>query len=345
MPTEQELKEKEQSDTRGEGYSEMQFSAHMTAEFTENIPLESTDSAPADIMEQAEREQEEMTRRDREILAALDEVLQKNSIPLRQAAPKKKKPDLRRFVVGTIRYGSGVVSLALTLILMGITLMCLLISGTPDLTLLIKLSPIAAVLLGVEIILSWLASGKKIRINIPCVCADIIIVAGCCIMAAALSDRITETEQQFSNRSAAASIYDMSYSRLKHTADISKLTVDVDLNLEGGVKRTDSELTTADDISIDVELGGRYTSPSEFAAECGSVMRVFSDLEIPVDDFYFTAETRLMSFAMSVDGRYQQEFTDEQLTELVRYVLIEDYDYIQDLSDFTEESDEASTEE
>lgn len=345
MSTDQELKEKEQTEPRDEGYSEMQFSAHMTAEFTENNLADEPDSTPADIMEQAEREQEEMTRRDREILAALDEVLQKNSVPLRQAPPKKKKPDIRQFVVGTIRYGAGVVSLALTLILMGVTLMCLLFSGTPDLTLLIKLSPIAAVILGVEIILSWLASGRKVRVNIPCVCADVVVVVGCCILAAALSNRITETEQQFSNRSAEAYIYDASYSSLKHAADISTLTVDVDLNLEGGVKRTDSELTTADDISIDVVLGGGYSSPSEFAAECGSVIRVFSDLGIPVDDFQFTAETRLMSFAMKVDGRYQQELTDEQLTELVRYVLIEDYDYIQDLSDFTEETGEASTEE
>lgn len=158
-----------------------------------------------------------------------------------------------------------------------------------------------------------------------------------------LSGNITETEQEFSNRAAEAMIYDKAYPLLKHTADISALTVDADLNLEGGKKRTDDVITSADDISINVALDGNYLSPAEFAAECGGIIRVFGDLDIPVDGFSFTAETRLMSFTLDIEGKFQQEYTDEKLTELVRYVFIEDYDYIQDLADFTEETSEAAT--
>lgn len=332
MPTEQELKEKEQ-----EELSDIQFSAHITKEFAAEI----TDTAPDSTAEQPLPE-DEFSQRDREILAALDEMLQKNSAPPREQ-PRKRRPDFRRMTIGTMKRGAGVLSLAVTLIVMGITLMCLLISGTPDLTLLIRISPIAAVLLGAEILLSWLASGRKIRIHIPCVCADAAVVIGCCILAAVLSGNITETEQEFSNRAAEAMIYDKAYPLLKHTADISALTVDADLNLEGGKKRTDDVITSADDISINVALDGNYLSPAEFAAECGGIIRVFGDLDIPVDGFSFTAETRLMSFTLDIEGKFQQEYTDEKLTELVRYVFIEDYDYIQDLADFTEETSEAAT--
>lgn len=345
MPTDQELLEKEQQ-TFPEELSDIQFSAHITEEFTaqaaQDIMGTSPELSPEFNPEQPDPE-DEITRRDREILAALDEMLQKNIAPV-EAPQKKKRPDLRRFTIGTMKRGAGVLSLAVTLVMMGITLMCLLIYGTQDLSLLIKLSPIAAVLLGVEIILSWLSSGRKIRLHIPCVCADAAIVIGCCILAAVLSSTITETEQVFSDRIAEAAIYDKTYPLLKHTADISKLTVDVDLNLEGGRKRTDDSLTTADDIRVSVELDGYYTSPSEFAAECGSIMKVFDDLDIPADEFSFSAETRLMSFALDIEGKYQQDYSVEKLTGLVRYVFIEDYDYIQDLADFTEETGEAATE-
>lgn len=321
MPTEQKLKEKEQ-----EELSDIQFSAHITEEFAAEI----TDTAPDSTAEQPLPE-DEFSQRDREILAALDEMLQKNSAPPREQ-PRKRRPDFRRMTIGTMKRGAGVLSLAVTLIVMGITLMCLLISGTPDL-----------MLLGAEILLSWLASGRKIRIHIPCVCADAAVVIGCCILATVLSGNITETEQEFSNRAAEAMIYDKAYPLLKHTADISALTVDADLNLEGGKKRTDDVITSADDISINVALDGNYLSPAEFAAECGGIIRVFGDLDIPVDGFSFTAETRLMSFTLDIEGKFQQEYTDEKLTELVRYVFIEDYDYIQDLADFTEETSEAAT--
>lgn len=345
MPTDQELLEKEQQ-TFPEELSDIQFSAHITEEFTARTAQDITGTSPElspELTPEQPDPEDEITRRDREILAALDEMLQKNSAPV-EAPHKKKRPDLRRLTTGTMKRGAGVLSLAVTLVMMGITLMCLLISGTQDLSLLIKLSPIAAILLGVEIILSWLSSGRKIRLHIPCVCADAAIVIGCCILAAVLSSTITETEQVFSDRSAEAAIYDKTYPLLRHTADISKLTVDVDLNLEGGRKRTDDSLITADDIRVSVELDGYYTSSSEFAAECGSIMKVFDDLDIPADEFSFSSETRLMSFALDIEGKYQQDYSVEKLTGLVRYVFIEDYDYIQDLADFTEETGEAATE-
>lgn len=345
-PTEQELSEKEKTTPKGyDDLSAVQFSAQMTAEIkTDADSREAQPVQPEDYLGQAEREQEEISRRDREILAALDKVLKNNSQTLESPRVRKPRRSLRKIAVGIIGKGCGLVSLSLTLIIMGITLICLFFSANPDFTLLMKLSPVAAVLIGIEILLNWLISGKKIRINIPCTAITAAITVGCCILSAALSQSIAETEQQFSDRSAEAFIYEESYTKLKHKADILELTVSVDLNLEGGKKRTSQELYASDDIKIRAMLDGRYSSPGDFAAECARIIDVYRELDIPVDSFSFTAETRLMSFSLDVVGKFQQDLSDEKLTELVRYVFIEDYDFVHDLADFTEETSENTAE-
>ena len=78
MPTEQELKEKEQ-----EELSDIQFSAHITEEFTAEITEPAPDTAPEQPLPE-----DEFSQRDREILAALDEMLQKNSAPPRNSPEK-----------------------------------------------------------------------------------------------------------------------------------------------------------------------------------------------------------------------------------------------------------------
>ncbi len=345
MPTDQGLSEKEREAPEGfDDLSSVQFSAQITAEAQKTESPENINVRSADYLGQAEREQEEITRRDREILAALDKVLKNSSQTL--DLPRKKKPrhSLKRIAVAVIGKGCGLVSLSLTLIMMGITLICIFFSAEPDFTLLIKLAPAAAVFIGIEILLSWLISGRKIRINIPCTAITAVIIAGCCVLSAALSRSIAETEQQFSDRSAEAFIYEESYLKLKHKADILELSVKVDLNLEGGKKRTSQELFQSDDIEITAALDGLYASPEEFAKECAIIIGVYQELEIPVDNFRFTAETRLMSFSLDVEGKYQQDFSDRELSQLVRYVFIEDYDFISDLGDFTEETIENTTE-
>lgn len=344
-PTDQELSEKEKDSGLEEQYSELsdvQFSAQITAEITTD-----TENAAEvdDIIGAAEREQEEMTRRDREILAALDEVLKSTrQQPVTVQKEKKHRKSFKRIAVGVIGKGAGLVSMALTLIMMGTALICLFFSAEQDFSLLMKLAPAAAVFLGIEILLSWFASGRKIRINIPCTIIIAAVTAGCCVLSVTLNKSIVQTEQEFSDRMAEANIYDASYKKLRHTADISTLTVNVDLNLESGRKRTSEELYSSDKIEIEAVLDGSYSSPSDFAAECAGIIDVFRELDIPVDKFRFSCETRLMSFALNVEGRYQQDYTAEELTKLVRYVFIEDYDYIHDLADLTEESAESTTE-
>lgn len=347
MPTEQELSEKTTS--ADDDYSELsavQFaSGENTAAAVEEAPVEPSppqeENAKPDYILNAEREQEEITKRDREILEALDRVL-RGAEEEKTPEKRKKRPaaSMKLAAVTALGSGCGFVSMTLTLIMMAVALLILLFSGSEDFSLLLKLSPAAAIFFGTEILLSRLITGSDIKINVPCTIVTVLITVACIALYAALSKNIAETEHQMSNRSAQSFIYEESYSKLKKRADILKLNVEVNLNLENGKKRIAGELLPADDIDIIVELDGHYSTPLEFAEECSRIIDVYKDLEIPVDNFRFNSDTRLTSFALNVEGKFQQEFSAQKLSSLVRFVYLEDYDFIHDLEDFTEETDE-----
>ncbi len=339
VPTKEELADKQQRAAESHEMSDIQFSAHITAEYIEG--QESAGDIPPqsdDLIRQAERAQDEITRRDREILDALDKVLQKSAA---EPAPVRQKSSIKlgRLAVGTIRRGAGLVSLALSLIFLGIVSVCVMASGTPDRLLIAKLAPLTAVFVGAELLISWLVSGRKLRVNIPCVCVTAFITIGSCILAASLSSTEKLVIEEYNSRMVSAEIYDASYSALRHTADISKLTVTAELDPDSKARSIDT-LSAGDHVRIDAVLDGRYSTPAEFAADCGHMIRVYKDLGIPVDTFCFSAETRLAGFFLTVEGKFQQDFSDEKLTELVNYIYYEDYDYIQDLDDMTEETSE-----
>ena len=159
--------------------SSIQFSAQFTEEITESqepqpdtADITETPGIPGipdmpgalpedDILSQAELAQQETARRDQEILDALDKVLQQTGA--RSSAPRKKPQKLPqralKFTMGTVKSGAGLVSLALTLVFLGIVTMCVLLSGSPDFLLIAKLAPISAVFVGAELLLSWFVSG------------------------------------------------------------------------------------------------------------------------------------------------------------------------------------------
>ena len=142
--------------------SSIQFSAQFTEEITESqepqpdtAGITETPGIPGipdmpgalpedDILSQAELAQQETARRDQEILDALDKVLQQTGA--RSSAPRKKPQKLPqralKFTMGTVKSGAGLVSLALTLVFLGIVTMCVLLSGSPDFLLIAKLAPI-----------------------------------------------------------------------------------------------------------------------------------------------------------------------------------------------------------
>lgn len=336
------IKEKE-NEKDEELNASVQFSAQYIsgqAEITEEQP-ETADVQPENSAEfnagteQAETAQEEMTRRDREILEALDEVLRRNTAePERKPRQRKPRPDIGRFIIGSTEKGAGMITLALTLIFLGIVTLCVLVSGSGDYMLIAKLSPAAAVFMGLELLLGWFLPKKKLCVNIPCIAITAVIVAGSCILAASLNRSYTEIREERSGRIAADDIYEKSYTVLHHAADILTLSVEVVASPENDGS---GELVQGDRVNITIEFDGSYKTPEEFAQECRSVIDAYDSLGIPVMDYHFSAETRQTAFRLDVEGLFQQDRNASELAELVNYYYIEDFDYIPDIEDVTEE--------
>lgn len=320
--------------------SSMQFSA----QFTEEISGAEEASEPQDdILEQAELAQQETARRDQEILDALDKVLQQTGArsPAQQRKPgsRGKLPrNMLNLTIGTVKSGAGLVSLGLTLVFLGIVTLCVLLSGDPDFLLIAKLAPVSAVFVGAELLLSWFVSGKRLRINIPCICITAAVAAAGCVLSAALNRESAEIRGEQSGRIVAAQIYQQSYKELCRTADISTLTVSADL--APGADKSWDTLSAGDVVNIAVEFGGTYSNTREFAQDCSTVIAAYKSLGIPVSQFSFVSDSRLRSFRLDIDGLFQQDRNIDELTDMVNYISYDDYDFIEDLEDISQETAE-----
>ena len=313
--------------------------AAVTAEIKGTLSQESAD--PRQAFDS--RFQEELEARDRSILAALDEMLARQQQP---APPKKKSPDensLEKFAIGVVRKGAGIVSLSLILVFMGIVVVCCFFSPDPDYLLPLKLSPVAAVLLGIELLIYHVISGRKFRIHIPAIIISALIIGGCCTMAVVLNNSYTESQSEYDNRSIAAKIYESGYYELRHAAEIAEIQVEVDLNPDGMARKSGIESLSTDDIvKLTVTFNGEYKSPTDFAEECKTVIDAYRFLSIPVTEFRFISESKFNSYRLNVNGMFMQDYTEEKLLENVNHVYIEDFDYVEDLEDFVAESIETN---
>ncbi|MGN0649220.1 MAG: hypothetical protein ACI4KM_02195 [Oscillospiraceae bacterium] len=311
------------------------------------VELES--APPAETIEQPEQTSQgaALGERDREILDALDVMFNKNDptpIKLSPVPPKNQKTSVQKLGRGVVQKGAGIISLSLILIFMGVVMIVCLFSSDPDYMLPLKLSPVAAVLLGVELLVHYLMSGRNFRVHTLSIVFCAVVVAGSCFMAVALDKSYRETRTACDNRSIAAEIYDSSYKELKYIADIAQLEVTVDINPLGKSAEKGMSALSADDyVKIELELDGKYSTPTEFAEECKSIIDGYRLMRIPVTDYSFRCEDRFNSFRLDVNGSFMQDCTVSELVQRVYHVYIENYDYIDDLDDFVGETTETES--
>lgn len=291
-----------------------------------------------DELAEAERAQAEMEARDREFLASLDRILERQ--PAARSKPNNTEQAINKFALGVVKKGAGIISLSLILVLLGVVMTCCLFSSAPDYLLPLKLSPIAAVLLGLELLAHYLTSKTDFRVHIPSICISAALVVGCCIMCVKLNETYSEQKTEYSNRTIAAEIYDSSYKELRYIADISRLDVEVDLSEGADRSEGINSLCAGDHVAVGIELDGAYSKPSEFARECREIIDSYRILGIPIDDFHFINEGRLHSYRLDVEGKFAQDKSESELAEIVSHIYLEDYDYIEDLDDFTDTSEE-----
>lgn len=319
---------------------------------TEEVPLE---EQPAETTEQLEdlnktvddleKQITEQQEQDQRLLAALDEVLEKRSQQLANEQQKRPRTRSERAAAGVARRGVGFVSLGLILMFMGIVMIITLFSQTPNYNMPIKLSPICAIIIGVEILISQAVTHGHSRISVPSLIISVILVAGCCALCAKLGGDHKEETVQFNNRTVAGEIYDKSYTELKKIADVTKLNVTVNLNSDSDGKiKGATALSTSDQVNIKIEFGGIYNSPKDFAADCKKVIDCYHSMGISVSELHFINRSKLRAYSLDIEGKFEQDFDEKRIEEMVNYVYVDDFDYIEDLEDYVEPTSKTSSE-
>lgn len=289
---------------------------------------------------QTEKEIALQKAQDEKLLKALDEVLEKRSRQAEETSSKRPRSKTERAGDSIKRKGVGFISLGLILIFLGFVMFFTLSSSAPNYTLLLKLSPVCAILIGAEILITVIVTRGRFRVNVVSLLISILLVVVCCLLCMKLGGEYKEEVVEYNNRTIAGQIYDKSYEKLKSVADINKLVVDVNLNPDGTGKTKGIEaLSTGDIVTVDVELGGIFNSPRSFATDCKSIVDSYRGMGINVTKFSFKNKSKLRGYTLEVDGKFAQDFDVNRLVDMVNYVYIEDFNYIEDLEDYVENPD------
>ncbi len=282
----------------------------------------------------------ELGERETKLLAALDEVLEKRSGKY-EPPPVPPEPKVQKIARGIAKKGVGFVSLGLILIFLGIVMICCLFSKSPDYMLPLKLSPICAILIGIEILCNHMITRGHFKINYLSIIISVLLVVGCCVLFISLGNNASQKREEYTNRSIAAEIYDLSYKELRHIADIEELTVDVDMNPDATrVIKGPESLSTEDNVNIRVKFAGVINTPKEFAANCKKIIDGYRFMGISVTNFYFENESQLHSYKLNVEGKYAQDYSESRLMEKVSHIYLDDMNYFEDLKDYVDESSE-----
>lgn len=282
-------------------------------------------------------EYKDIGERESKLLAALDEVLEKRSA--KYAPPAPPEPKVQKIARGIAKKGVGFISLGIILIFLGVVMICCLFSKSPDYMLPLKLSPICAILIGVEILCNHMVTRGHFKINFPSIIVSALLVVGCCVLSAALGNSANKRREEYTNRSIAAEIYDISYKELRHIADIESLEVTVDMNPDASrIIKGPESLSTEDQVDIKVRFGGVINTPKEFAGNCKKIIDNYRFMGISVTNFYFENESALHSYKLNVEGKYAQDYSESRLMEKVNHIYLDDMKYFEDLKDYNFDS-------
>lgn len=288
---------------------------------------------------EAEASRISLEEQDKKLLDALDEVLEKRS--QREKAERAKRPQTRgeRIAGGIVNRGVGIVSLALVLIFLGVVMIVTLFSKEPDYFLPLKLSPIAGILVGIEILCNQMMARGRFKVNIPSVIISGALTVGCCAAGIALNSAYKKDAIEYNSRTIAAEIYDRTYKELRNCADIRSVEAVVDLNPEGtAVTKGLDALSAGDKIVINMVFGGGFVDPRAFASDCKKIIEGYRIMGINVSDFHFYNESAFNTYSLDVIGKYVQDYSETRLTEMVNHIYIEDYSFLEDLAELEDEA-------
>lgn len=321
-----------------EGENELQQNIQEQGGVVTETPAVSDVDAAVDYDEKAaeiNERQRFIEEQDKKLLAALDEVLDRRSVKF----DVQPQPKVQKIAKNAAKKGVGFVSLALTLIFLGVIMICCLFLPSHDFSLPLKLSPLCAVFIGLEILANQMLTRGRFRINFPSIIISALLVVGCCVMCVTLNNSSNKQKEAYNNRSVAAQIYDVSYRELRHTVDIAELEIKVDLNPDGSGKYKGLDALSTDDyVDIRVSFAGVIRTPKEFAANCKKVIDGYRFMGINVTNFYFVNESALHSYKLNVEGRFAQDQSESELLKSVNHIYLDNMQYIEDMGDYVAES-------
>lgn len=303
---------------------------------------QNTEEARAYAEQQAavEAQRAALEEQDKKLLDALDEVLEKRA---RREVYEQKRPQTKseRFATEIVNRGVGIVSLGLILIFLGVVMIITLFSKEPDYYLPLKLSPIAAILVGIEILFNQMITKGRFKINVPSLIVSGLLTVGCCAAGVLMNQSFKEEAIEYNSRTIAAEIYDRTYKELRNCADIESVEITVDLNPNGlAVTKGLDALAAGDKIVVNMTFGGGFVDPRAFAADCKQIIEGYRIMGINVSDFHFFNESAFNTYSLDVIGKYVQDYSETELTEMVNHIYIEDFSYLEDLEDLEEETSE-----
>ena len=152
------------------------------AAMTEEARAYAEQTAAAERMQaELDEQNRKMDEQNQKLLDALDEVLEKRTKEMHERQ-KNSRNKAERVAATIVKKGVGFVSLGLIMIFLGIVMIVCLFSPAPDFMIPLKLSPICAVLVGIELLLNQLMTRGHFRINIPSLVISALLVVGCCFM-------------------------------------------------------------------------------------------------------------------------------------------------------------------
>ncbi len=315
----------------------------------ENSQTAEENSAYTEQENSAETSRISIDEQDRKLLQMLDEVLAKRSGAKTVAAgerqaPRRPQTRTERLTKGIVNKGVGIVSLGLILIFLGVVMIVTLFSKEPDYFLPLKLSPVAAILVGIEILFNQMITRGRFKINIPSLVISGVLTVGCCTAGVALNASYKEETIEYNSRTIAAEIYDRTYKELRNCADLQSVEAIVELNPDGtGVTKGLDALSTGDKVVINIIFGGGFADARAFASDCKKIIEGYRIMGINVTDFHFSNESAFNKYSLDVIGKYVQDYSETRLTEMVNHIYIEDFSYLEDLTDLEEEMSDTSS--
>lgn len=228
--------------------------------------------------------------------------------------------------------GAGAVSMCVSAAVMAIVLMLCLFIPDFDVTLIAKLSPIAAILTAAELLFAFVKCKNGVRVNVICIAVSFAIMAGCLVGGITAGSGYEEEEKASVEQRLESEIYSACYSELKYVSSISTFRSDVVLNSFSPQKDyTINSIGLSDSVNVEIIYKSFSGSKKSFAEQCRTIMDTFRMLNIPVTTYMFSCEDEFSRLSLFIEGKYQQDYSSDELVQLTHEIVAIDRNYIEDV--------------